>query len=575
MAQTGCPGCVVTLPDNLPEDTIYLTPAPDGMLGSYYDADLSFRLPKSTDPVAEVDSTVAPGTPLDAITITGVSGLPPGMTWEVNQSEYDLAVETDGCVKFCGTPLTDGFFVVQVELEAQVSIITQPTSFGLPLIIGPASSDTDGFGLENNLGCGSTTVTFTNNVPSMGDPSFTYLWDFGDGTSSTEENPAPLSYTQPGTYIVDYLATIDTFPSTLTEVLVTAVGCTDILGEPDLVATLRDATGATVWESDEVADTDPPVSWAPNLLLSDQTYSLEIRDDDLIGSDICGTVSFGWTDSGVFTDGDLSVTITTNKPVATVSSQATVTVYPIPEAPAFGGAEPILTCPDGEVFFEVPPVPGDFQWFLDSLPIDGATGNVLSATQEGSYFVRFTSPDGCSVDSEMQQLEFITPPPVPEFGVDGNLLRLIDEEVYPEGTTFQWFVGGNPIDGATERRYCIEQTGSYSVQVTDPVTGCSNLFLFPIGIIFQSDTACTTPTDEVAWAQELRIYPNPVGGVLWVELPATLENSAQLELYSAAGTLLRRQAFARQLDFSQLASGVYFLKIWVDGEVVVKRIIRM
>jgi len=49
-ASAQCPGCVVDLP-TLPEDTIYLGNAPDGMVSFYYDEDISFRLPKTTDPV--------------------------------------------------------------------------------------------------------------------------------------------------------------------------------------------------------------------------------------------------------------------------------------------------------------------------------------------------------------------------------------------------------------------------------------------------------------------------------------------------------------------------------------------
>ncbi len=47
-AQTGCPGCVVSLPPGLPADTLLLQNLPDGEAGTYYNHDISFRMPKTT-----------------------------------------------------------------------------------------------------------------------------------------------------------------------------------------------------------------------------------------------------------------------------------------------------------------------------------------------------------------------------------------------------------------------------------------------------------------------------------------------------------------------------------------------
>jgi hypothetical protein len=75
-AQSGCPGCMIDLPD-LPEDTIYLSPAPDGQVGEYYEEDISFRMPKTTTPVAAVDPDVVPDVAIESITILSVTNVPP------------------------------------------------------------------------------------------------------------------------------------------------------------------------------------------------------------------------------------------------------------------------------------------------------------------------------------------------------------------------------------------------------------------------------------------------------------------------------------------------------------------
>ena len=178
-AQSGCPGCVINLPP-LPSDTIYLGDAPDGIAGEAYDGDLSFRMPKTTDAV--------PGTPgglnIGKITIQSLLNVPPGLSWESNKTEFDPGDETDGCVKFCGTPVLPGHYEVQVFVTATVLGINESTSFTFDFYIAPATSMTDGFNLLNNNGCGEVTASFENNVVSNGHFGFSYYWDFGNGEMS-------------------------------------------------------------------------------------------------------------------------------------------------------------------------------------------------------------------------------------------------------------------------------------------------------------------------------------------------------------------------------------------------------
>ncbi|MEZ4958120.1 MAG: hypothetical protein R2825_31460, partial [Saprospiraceae bacterium] len=208
-AQSGCPGCLVDLPP-LPADTIYLGTAPDGVAGEAYNGDLSFRMPKSTTPVHEIDPGTPAGLNIGKITIIALLNVPPGLDWEPSKFEFDPGNETDGCVKFCGTPLIPGMYEVQVFVTAEVLTINQSTSFTFSFYIAPSTSMTDGFSMQNSNGCGDVTVSFENNIMSNGDSGFDYFWDFGNGETSTEENPGEVTYSDPGMYVVNYEAIIDT-----------------------------------------------------------------------------------------------------------------------------------------------------------------------------------------------------------------------------------------------------------------------------------------------------------------------------------------------------------------------------
>lgn len=73
----------------------------------------------------------------------------------------------------------------------------------LPLVITVAPDvNAQGSATVTSIGCGTATVSFTDQ--SGGNPTG-WFWDFGDGTSSTQQNPTH-TYTQPGLYSVMLVA---------------------------------------------------------------------------------------------------------------------------------------------------------------------------------------------------------------------------------------------------------------------------------------------------------------------------------------------------------------------------------
>ena len=282
----------------LSNDTIYLSPAPDGEAFQPYDADLSFRLPLTTTPIAATDPNVPPGLNIDEFNITGVTNLPPGLSYEFNETNFIPTEETDGCVKLCGTPVVADSFFVEVQVTAVVFGIPNQASFTVPVYIAPVGSSTDGFSMSNNSGCGETTVEFTNNNPSNGNAGFSYFWNFGNGETSTLENPDPVTYTEPGTYVVDYQASVDTIGFILTMITVEDSDCDDLIGDPDFFVIVSDPNGEEIYTSGTIDDTPPPVTFVVNIPLTTGNYSIEVRDSELVGSAGCGSVNFNQNTMG-------------------------------------------------------------------------------------------------------------------------------------------------------------------------------------------------------------------------------------------------------------------------------------
>ena len=109
-----CTTCTPVLP-TMPADTIYLDSFPNARKGVYYEQTASFRFPYTTTPLA----TIQPGTPsgvaLQSFEITGISGLPVGLTYtpdRVPMLYNESSPQTrDGCIKICGIPQQSGTFI--------------------------------------------------------------------------------------------------------------------------------------------------------------------------------------------------------------------------------------------------------------------------------------------------------------------------------------------------------------------------------------------------------------------------------------------------------------------------------
>jgi hypothetical protein len=581
LAQSGCPGCAINLPANLPADTLYLPPLPSGERGKPYNADLSFRVPKSTTPVSKVDSTTPPGLPISRIEIVGVENLPPGIQWQANKTVFETANETDGCFKMCGMPLKADTFVLRVKLRATVLIFTQETSFNMDLVIQPSISINKGFTMTNAEDCGATTVTFKNNIPSLGRSGFSYEWDFGDGTKFTGENPPPHLYNKPGMYVVSYKARIDTVGHILTGVTLLGLGCTDLLNAPDPY--LRILRGTQVlFQNNHINNVVLPYTFNLYFPLQPQVnYTLEVWDEDTgidLSDDLCGSLPFNTLSGGdTLVSASLRVVLTIENPVEEIIATDTVIVLPPPPAPTLTASQK-AACPDEVIILQSSYTGGPNQWLRNGQPIPGAsTDFIYLPTQSGTYQVQIVDSLGCIAVSAGQTITFYDPPAEPVFLNDRNNLILIDTTALPKNYALQWYSQGTPIPGATGFRYCARVSGTYALQVTDLATGCSSRFTMTVTVNPNFD--CTVSTQQPDFGT-LALYPNPTSGAAWIRLEEALPAEAQLRIWDAGGRLLQHRVIAAGSDQITLESGsfdagIYLVDLYAENRCLRGRLVVM
>ncbi|MEI6409197.1 MAG: T9SS type A sorting domain-containing protein [Bacteroidota bacterium] len=570
-AQNGCPGCLVSVPANLPADTIYLPALPDGQQGVAYNKDYSFRLPKTTTPFAAIDSTTPAGLTISKIDIISISGLPQGLDWTPNQWSFDPSTQTDGCMKLCGTPQESDTFLLMVKVKVTVFIITREVEFPLHLYIAPKISSTNGFSMTNFTGCGHATTSFVNKVPSGGHNGFTYHWDFGDGTTFNGENPPPHPYNSPGAYIVKYRAMIDTVGYILQSATVIDVECVDELGagHPDLYLLLKNPGGTQIYDSSPDINNAPlPYTFPLNIKLGQGNYNLAVWDEDsgLKGSDDpCGNVSFNILSDGTITSGGFVVALKIIHPIDSVLSTDTIRVYPQP-------TQPIITAPFGLSKCAGSPnqirlntnAPVSRQWWLNGAEIVGAIDTFLIPTQSGYYKVQTITPDGCEAVSDSAFVEIYPQPASPLYMNHNNLLSLVNTTNLPAQYELQWYFGVNAIAGANGFTHCATADGIYGLLVKDLSNQCSSYYSATVD--YNPNFDCTISATTPANAAMLNMYPNPAKQSVTLYFAQALTSEAMLQLWDMTGRQYRvipitSGTVQYTLDCSTIPSGMYNLTV--------------
>lgn len=214
---------------------------------------------------------------------------------------------------------------------------------------------------------------------------------------------------------------------------------------------------------------------------------------------------------------------------STGSTFNTDVVFPLPKDTIYSLALDTATCvPDLTLS-----APQGFETYLWD---DGSSATERAITAAGTYWV--LSKDFCNsrIDTFTVSEIDLTPPVI-----------IINERIL--GTvatyaTYQWMFNGSTIAGATNSTFTVSENGDYQVIVTNE-QGCTDT-----SEVYEVTNA-TGIGDRNDFADQIRVYPNPVKERVYIQAPMAVPVS----LFTIDGRLIKMAEDVKQMDVSTLPRG--------------------
>ncbi|MBI3511625.1 MAG: PKD domain-containing protein [Bacteroidetes bacterium] len=387
------------------------------------------------------------------------------------------------------------------------------------------------FSMNGNV-CENNAVTF-NDLSSPVPASWMWYFPGGNPSTSTSQNATTIFATA-GTYTVSLVST-NSFGSDSVSQVITVNSSPAINAGADSsycsgTYVQLNASGGTTY------------SWSPSTGMSNPNVA-----DPGIYLTASGTfVVLGYNPLGCYSSDTVAITIKPN--------------------PAFSvNAAPSIICVGDTSLLTVTNPAWSYAW-TPTNTLNIATGDsvVGSPTQTTNYTVIATDTNGCTATGI--KTVTVTPPLMtPSVLVNGFQLTC---SVF--GYSYQWYLNGNPIAGATSQTYTATQVGNYSVEAFT-YQGCSSGIssqLFVNGIEDHS----SMPIFSVA--------PNPNSGEFDLSFVATENADYVLQIFSIDGKLVFNDelkkfsgSYTKHIDIRSYGAGSYVVRLTNEKQQTVQRVI--
>lgn len=188
---------------------------------------------------------------------------------------------------------------------------------------------------------------------------------------------------------------------------------------------------------------------------------------------------------------------------------------------------------------------------------NGATTQTTTVFAEGDYSVSGTL-GGCAFDSDTVSVSVSSI----QLSITVNGVNLSVASGY---VSYQWFINGSPIPGATTANYTATSSGNYTVQVTD-MNGCT-------GSSFILEYTLPSSVSELDANLPFVVYPNPSEGQF--QLNTEFSDAYSVVVLNAVGQKVLEEANPQgnRMEIDLKTSGTYLLQVIVGETVYYKKLV--
>jgi len=123
-------------------------------------------------------------------------------------------------------------------------------------------------------------------------------------------------------------------------------------------------------------------------------------------------------------------------------------------------------------------------------------------------------------------------------------------------SSYQWFLAGNPVTGATSNTITPISTGVYTVKITNSF-GCSN-----ISDSYNLVVTAITPINISG--SSVKVYPNPTSNEVIVSFDQTISEIVTIKLFNSLGAIVNKietKQKINKLSVQFLPKGIYYIEI--------------
>ena len=224
-----------------------------------------------------------------------------------------------------------------------------------------------------------------------------------------------------------------------------------------------------------------------------------------------------------------------------------------------------------ETFFSTNPSGANYQWKNSNTAIGlgaNGTGNVPSfnATNNTNNPVSATISVFASLNNGcvgVPSAYTITVNPTPNILLNGNVLT-----TFNVGSSYQWFLNNEPIQGATTSSYTPIEQGDYTILIGG--NPC------PSNVVTNTTASIENSEKELS----LRCAPNPSSGVFNLLIKSLIVSDYSIEIKNTLGATVYKEQLkgmngdvSKNIDLSVFGKGIYILSVSGNKREVLKKVV--